>query len=309
MKFFTSMLLTFCILISCGVVDKKDPPHETDIEDVKLHLAALKTIALNDADENGWIATDCDGMLWNGKYAAATSLGDITSSEFDASGRFGRTPAKRCFEEGKDNGSKSTWSRDMAIGFIYWAFRTDDLDVLQRHSNYGTSNQWKMGEPLSDGRVLYNPGLIGLLYNAIYSLGGSKNTNRLWPSIWPSGLTDFEAHLQVLKIALVGEIAESLNEADAIPQRPLIGGDHLGLLSISTTMYKRLEEHAQREPNDVFFQVVYAKYSGDYSHAINLCSGQITGIHAGYVRCDDNISCKLANEIFACDFLVRQFNG
>ena len=296
------MLLTFCILISCGVVDKKDPPHETDIEDVKLHLAALKTIALNDADENGWISTDCDGMLWNGKYAAATSLGDITSSEFDASGRFGRTPAKRCFEEGKDNGSKSTWSRDMAIGFIYWAFRTDDLDVLQRHSNYGTSNQWKMGEPLSDGRVLYNPGLIGLLYNAIYSLGGSKNTNRLWPSIWPSGLVDYEAHLQVLKIALVGEIAESLNEADAMPRRPLTG--NLGLLSVSTTMFKRLEEHAAREPNNVFFQAVLAKYTGEYDTAIDLCTSSSVG---SYVRCDDNTSCKLAELIFSCDFLVRQY--
>lgn len=299
------LYLTFCILISCGVVDKKDPPHENNIDDVKIHLAALKTVALNDADENGWISTDCDGMLWNGKYAAATGLGDIRASEFGDTGKFGRTPTKRCWDK-TDNGAKSTWSRDMAIGFIYWAYRTDNLPALQDHADYGVKNNWKMGEPLADGRVLYNPGIIGLLYNSIYALGGESNANRYWPSVWPSGLTDYEAHLQVTNIALQGEIAESLNEADAIPHRPQKGGD-LGLTSISTTMYKRLEEHATREPNDVFFQAVFAKYSGDYSHAINLCSGQVANPHAGYVRCDDDISCKLANEIFSCDFLVRQF--
>lgn len=304
-------LLLLCILVSCGTIEKAEP-QDASLEDVRVTLNDVKANALAHTNQDtGWLANGCDGMLWQGKYAAATCRGDIAASEVNSSGRFTRTPAKRCWD-GKDNGAKATTSRDMAIGFIYWAFRCGDLQVLQRHADYGVANKWKMGEPLADGRVIYTPAIIGILYSAIFSLGGEDNANRLWPDIYSSGLVDYEAHLQVLKIALVGEIAESLKEADAMPRQPLAMETHTTLttgelsLNVSGRMFKRLEEHAAREPNNVFFQAIYAKYTGNYTDAINLCTSKSVG---SYVRCDDDISCKLSELVFSCDFILKQFEG
>jgi len=303
--------LLLCILISCGQVEKAEPQDAT-LDDVRFTLNELKEEAINYTNQDtGWLANGCDGMLWNGKYAAAADRGDIRASESDISGRFSRTPLKKCWDK-KDNGAKSTWSRDMALGFIYWAYRTNNLSVLQDHADYGVANQWKMGDPLGDFRVVYTPQMIGLLYKAIYALGGKANHNRLWPTSWTSGLVDYESHLQVLNIALQGEIAERLKEADAMPRQPLTMETRTTLtagelsLSVSDTMFKRLEEHVIREPNNAFFQAIYSKYTGNYTDAINLCTSKSVG---SYVRCDDNISCVLSELIFSCDFILKQYEG
>jgi len=182
-----------------------------------------------------------------------------------------------------------------------------------------------MGKPLSDGRVLYSPQVIGMLYQMIYSLGGPDNANRHWPSVYPSGLDDFEAHLQVMSIVTRGEISRKQGDADAIPRKPegnlyrlryksssgyqlqeFVEEDgYMRLLSINEIMYERLREHANREPNCPMYQSAFAIYSGDYTKAIELCEMASPPI-CSYVRCDEEKRCKLADDAYACDLILRR---
>lgn len=286
----TLMLLAPMLTTSCRK-DTKPTPMPIDLKPVVATLESLEAEAkkLTDAKTN-WLNNGCDGMLWEGKYNAVVNLSNIRASEFiDYPGRFGRTPAKRCFN-GNDNGAKTTWSRDMATGFILWAWRTKNLDALKDHAEYGVSNQWQMGAPLSDGRTIYTPQLIGLLYQAIYALGGPNNANRKWPSLYTKGLDDYEAHLQMLDIVLRQEIEEKLGERTLEVMRK--------------AMRERVSEHAAREPNNVFYQAVEASYTGDFAHAASLCVDRKVG---SYVRCDKKETCTLSELIFSCDYILRQF--
>jgi len=153
-------------------------------------------------NDHGWVVDGCDAMLWEGKYRAVVGGGNVDAAKLEK-GRWGRRPVP-CWANGEDLGSKTTWSRDMGLGFMFWMFRTGNLDNLVEHGNYGKKKNWKMGEPFADGRVYYTPNMIGTLFRAIKKMGGDSDLNILLPSSYPSGLEGFHAHLLVLRIALNG---------------------------------------------------------------------------------------------------------
>lgn len=250
----------------------------------------------------------CDAMIWTGKYAATGALGvNVLAAEYPENpGKFGRRPAPWCWTpEDGDQGSKTTWSRDMAVaGLFPYAWMTQKRDILERHANYGKEHGWQMGDPIDDGRTIYSPSLRGLLFKAIHGLGGPVDNNALWPTLYPSGLVDYQAHLLVMGIWLQGEIAATLNEADAVPRRPAPGES---ALQISDTMYQRLEEQAAREPLCPLFQTVYGFYSGNLSPAIDtLLSPEW---QCSYVRCDDLEQCRMAEWLFAAFLTLSRFPG
>lgn len=285
---FTLLYITLLIALLAGCAAEKNKDAEPVESDrlgglKEIHEARLaEAVALSD-NEWGWLTPeDCDGMLWSAKAAAGGQPGvNIEGSEYDTPGRFGRRPPPDCWADGKDQGAKTTWSRDTALGLIYAAVRSSNLALLQRHAAYGEKNKWKMGEPFDDGRTLYTPSIIGLLYQAIYFLGGEDNSARKIPNVYISGLNDFQAHLQVFEILLRGEIE---------------GG-------IRDVMLDRLTEHAKREPQSAFYQAALATYTGDFGRAIETC---MAGGTAGYVRCDEFRRCELADLIFSCDLVVRK---
>ncbi len=121
-----------------------------------------------------------------------------------------------------------------------------------------------MGSPLADGRAVYTPSVIGILYQVIYGLGGENSPSRAWPSIYSPGLDDYQAHLQMLDIWLRGEVAEKMNDADALPKRGA------SLLDISGVMYQRIVEHSDREPNCPFYQYLRGVYDGSMTKPIEL---------------------------------------
>lgn len=301
-------LMSLCLFVSaCNGDDKKakDPsPSELQAElqqRYELKLAQAKELA---DEKNGWISgRDCDGALWTGKYSCATGVPkvDMTASEFEGQpGRFGRRPAPACWnEQDGDVGSKTTWSRDMGKGLYRWAWCTDNREALERHASYGVKKTWKMGEPLDDGRVVYTPSMIGELYQLIYAMGGKDNVNRVWPSLYPSGLDDYQAHIQVLGIQIRGEAAEKLGLVGEAPKkpsdsselvsydtdvvveamdgRPRWGGDYvvqpngeLMLLDVTGTMYARLKEHAERQPNCAYYQYMLGVYDGSMQRALEV---------------------------------------
>lgn len=288
------LIITLCVAaVACGRdrKEKQEPkPDDRVAQLVDLYADMLAKAEQVRDQETGWLDRHgCDAMLWSSVYAASPWVSgvDLKAAEFEGQpGRFGRRPPPHCWDpENGDQGSKTTWSRDMFVGgLLPWAWLTKQLDVLDRHASYGKSVNWKMGEPLDDGRVVYSLSVIGLLYQAIYRLGGEDSANRIWPSVYPQGLRDYEAHLQVKSIWLRGEIQGSISKA----------------------MGERLEEHYLRMPGDPFYAYVWGCYSGNQSPAIDAI---LAGTVGDYVRCEEREQCELAHRIFVTGQILNKFGA
>jgi hypothetical protein len=306
-----TFLIIILLLSGCGKSRiKADPVYTSKVQKLKyFHDQYVEEAnALKDPD-NGWITPDdCDGMIWTCKFAASRNVldVDIRAAEYPGNpGKYGRRPAPYCWtKEGGDQGSKTEWSRDMAVaGLIPYAWLTKDLKILEEHALYGVLNKWKMGDPLDDGRTVYTPQVIGLLYKTIEALGGKKSLMASWPSVWTPGLTDYRAHLQMMQIWLQGEIAIKLNDADAMPYK----ADSIAMTTeVSETMYARIEEHAKREPSNPFYQAVYGLYSGNMDKAVDLLLDPSMPV-GEYVRCDEYRRCQLAEWLFTSSIVLRHF--
>lgn len=274
-----ALLILLCVLAGATNCSKKKEEKSISASPRKAELQAVFTEKLAQSklerSKDGWLGTaDCDAILWTGKYSCAADGVNITTAEYpDQPGRFNRRPAPFCEV---DQGSKTSWSRDMGMGLFTYAWCNKNLAVLERHASYGTSKQWKMGEPLDDGRVVYTPSVIGHLYQVIFTLGGEDNANRVWPSIYSEGLTDFQAHLQVMDIWLRGELANKTTLADSSD-------------AISSIMFDRIKEHVGREPMCPMFNLLNGVYnSGELNTTIDLLLG--TTWTCTYLHTDERTS-------------------
>lgn len=252
----------------------------------------------------GWLEVQsCDGMVWAGKYASSSGVDDvdIEAAEYPGEpGRFSRRPSACWTKDQGDVGSKTTWSRDMGVaGLFPYGFFKAKRDLLERHAAYGEAHHWDMGEPVADGRGFYTPQMIGLLYKAIEALGGPHNAQSLWPSIYPAGLQDYELHLQVADIHLHGEIAEVLRDPD---NRPKSGA----ALAVSDTMFQRLQDAHEAEPDDPYFASVFGIYTGDMGPALTLLLDPAMPM-GGYVRCEMGEQCRLAAWIYSASIVLSKF--
>lgn len=311
----TLLLSSFVVIFGCAkwTKQKHDPAPDNRLQNLSALYEEKLAEALEIRDQDtGWLSrNDCDGMIWAGKYAASRGVDDVNieAAEYPGvPGKFGRRPDPWCWnQEQGDVGSKTEWSRDMFIaGLLPYAWLKQRRDILERHAAYGKENNWQMGEPLADGRVLYTPSVIAVLHKAIIGLGGFSSSSALWPDIFPSGLVDYQAHLQIMSIWVQGEIADKLDEGDAIPSD---GTDHdkvpANALTVSDTMYNRLEEHAARQPDCPLYQAVYGMYTGDMAPALNSLLGLSS---CDYLRCHDD-QCFLADWIFAASLTLNHFQA
>jgi hypothetical protein len=304
----TLLIVTALFSIHCGGNKEKSLADNDNIGILKeLYIKTLNVA--NDRREilTGWLTpTDCDGFLWSvGKYASSPGVEGVNprSSEYPGEpGRYNRRPMQLldqapCYPVGSPN----TWSRDMGVGLITYAWEKQDLPLLEDHAAYANEHNAVMGEPLGDGQVTYTPALLGLLYQAIYALGGEDNPNRFWPGIYPAGLDEYEAHMQMLSIELRREISQSTGEAISL-------NDNTQLLEISDRMLERINEHAAREPDNPFYAYMQGQFTGDMTPAIDLCL-RIDKPVGGYVRCATLEDCRLAEWIFACGKVLHVFNA
>jgi hypothetical protein len=297
---------------SCGPDHKTTPPES--IPD----LTALRSAYLvNKAEaealrdpETGWLARwDCDGIIWAGKADLALGGTRIEAAEYpDAPGKFGRRPPPYCWTpEGGDQGAATEWSRDMGVaGLLPWAWLAGRRDVLERHAAYGRAHDWWLGEPTAAGQAYYTPAMRGLLAKVIAAMGGEAAGDVLWPSLWPSGLVDYEAHLQVMGIWLQGEAAARAGEADAMPARPAAGQNLT--VDISNEMYLRLEEHAAREPRNPLFAYVLGRYTGDLAATVAILVADDMPV-GEYVRCAEPRQCRLAEWLWVATLVLRDLGA
>jgi len=252
-------LLLLALLISCGKNEEKAPEPTDKMAALRAEKASLLGKALELSDNPyGWIApNDCDGMIPSAKVGAVRGFEkfDIHAAEYPEKGKFGRHPPPWCWTlETGAQGSKTEWSRDMAVAgmFPYCVFKKD-LDTCKSHFDYALEHNWVTGSPYDELRTVYTPNVVGLLANIVYYLGGQDTGHRYWPDAYPSGLDDYEAHLQVMQILLRGIVEEGKFS-----------------LAIRDEMLERLKEHVARVPDTILYQYVLGKYTGDQTNTIEL---------------------------------------
>lgn len=333
------IILTLLVLTTCACdtdkVSAKEPSPSERVEELHTEWLWMQARAAELADPaTGWIApNDCDGMITEGQRGMGSVPDPFTvdNAEYaDQPGRFGRRPSPCWTEEQGDIGAQTTWSRDMAICGLFpytWVHRR--LDLIQRHARWCEDHpllfdgfpSCKMGEPLADGRAVYTPAIVGVMYQIIHALDGGDNANRLWPNVYPPGLDGYQAHLQVCDIWVRGDVAGAASDWPNVPAPPRLAvsvsdvvaagtQEHAVYIAavvdddISGTMYNRLREHAEREPRNPFYWAVYGKYNGNLMPAIDLLLA--ADKPSGSYLCDLE-ACQLAQRMAAAFIVLKQF--
>lgn len=151
------------------------------------------------------VPADCDGALWAG-VARRAGLDQVDVSQaLTQEGRPTRRPGQDCgpTSEGLAGDSAATTSSDMILGIVLGLHSAKDVDSLQRLWDYGKQESWVMGVPKSlVSRVLLKPTGIGMLAEAIKSLGGREHNERWVPNPPLPVEADYEEHLQALSVLL-----------------------------------------------------------------------------------------------------------
>lgn len=297
-------LITF--LTSCVTTPNNEPlvPFGVDVAKIRSSMNAWPEQELTKEGYLKDITHDCDGALWQGQWCAATGC-DLTVGYESKSepGRFYRRATDdKCWNDRGENGSKTTWSRDMFMcGLLPWALKTKNGKALDRHARYGWKKTWVMGDPpllddiKSNSRLFYTPTTQAVLHRAIHHLGGPLYPEVAWGWVvshfqkmdMPPDLDDYEAHLQVCKIWARGEMENG----------------------ISDVMKDRLKDHHFRVPEDPFYAVMYGKYFGDWGPATKACTRSLPW-SGDYVRCGKSTpACAYAHSVFACNLLIEEHEG
>lgn len=217
------LLILIAMLTACG--RRGDPPVVTypynlpqDLVDLR---AEYKSLVPTVQDTWGFVDSDkCDSLLYTALLGSVgVDVPDISAAEDpDHPGKWVRRPQFRpgapapCFiPPDIDNGSKSSISRDMLLGVLWYAWRHQDRAMLERLYNYGNANNWTMGEGEITRTGLRT--LRGTLVAEIAALGGERHPfDELIndPELFAD--SSYAAHLQVLHILLSGEIYGRLSD-------------------------------------------------------------------------------------------------
>jgi hypothetical protein len=238
---FKSILISLIfMLIGCQNVRPKSDSSKLSIEDVYINLIKDKQ------DADGFIDTNhCDALLHTGLLSVQSI--DVNLNAAELNGQWFRRPLSypECYTEGK---SRSTISRDMLLGVLWYAVANNDLDTLERMWDYGTSHAWIMG---NNEHTIMNPNMISLLARSIKYLNGEDYKARHLPMVYPTNCEGYVCHLAALQIALNGHIFGQINSYER---------DYL--INI-----------ANKNPNNILYAALKAKYTdGDYRQVHRLLS-------------------------------------
>jgi len=198
-------------------------------------------------DGYGFIDTKhCDSLLWTGLIGSVMPDPINITAARKPNGAWCRRPLVNGVDTCYDlNNSKSSISRDMLLGLMWYIWRNKRLDLANDLWKYGSSNFWVMGKGTL-ASTYFSLNNRNILANIIYALGGKNHfIYRKFP-LFIGFNFGYKAHLDILTLLLSAEI--------------------LGKVDYSCI----IEHHFKRNPNNALFSYAYAKFiSGDYTPCIN----------------------------------------
>ena len=204
-----SLLLLFLLILSgCGSNHSPDspvPPFRYSLPaDLSQKQSLYRDLVPSRQSQDGFLEVDhCDSLLLTSLLGASGStIANIRAAEV-VPGKFLRRPPSEgeCYPKN----SGSSISRDMLLGLMWYAWSLKDLQILEDLYEYGSKNNWVMGEG-DPARTGFRT-LRGTLVAAINALGGPKRPiAELFTDPQLITQSGFGAHLQALHILLRGEI-------------------------------------------------------------------------------------------------------
>jgi hypothetical protein len=194
-------------------------------------------------EEKKYVHSKCDGAGFTSLFSLRCPNVDLSVFE-DANGKPYRSPTKDCFKNGE---SKAEFSRDMLLMRMIAAWKHKDIEWVNRFINFARDNDWVMCKAIDPfytaGRCVVGT-LSELLIDMQSKLEGQSASFRsqlVQSDADAIGLkSDYEAHLDVLRIWLEGEI---------------YGG-------ITDGQKSRLKGYADRESKNALYLAVSSKYHG-----------------------------------------------
>lgn len=204
------LLLFLTVLMACGrhgVSDEPTQPSMTLSEVRAVYMDLIPSVQ----DVDGYVDIDeCDSVL----HTALLGSGGVPIAHMNAArndnDQWFRRPLTypECLASG---GSKSTISRDMIVGLMWYWYTVRDLNAAERFYKYASDRALKFGE--SDGtvegnsRIYMTPYLMSLLSELIFRLGGENHVVwRATAARLGADVEGFEAHLHTLTTILWGRL-------------------------------------------------------------------------------------------------------
>jgi len=262
----------------CRYVSKKSIPAHIKPTLEPIHKSLLYDLERK-RDRQGWVLHDCDAMLWQGLYGAVTKEKTTIFAAMEDSGLAYRQPKKDCLATRK---SKSSWSRDMMVGMLTWCLHAKNSHALDLHFAYGQKHKWRMGfGPVS--RTLYTPQIVSLLDQVRFHIKGKPYPKyKKIPYIFSSGLVDYQAHLQVLVVLIIGEMYGK----------------------IPAEAFKRLEEHYKRSKRNPLYAAAMLRYGGA-KYATAAISACTSPVFDSSVRSNNQKVSEDAERLYAISLILQ----
>jgi hypothetical protein len=201
------LLAIIVLLTACGAPADHNEPAPAG------HRELLHTVQ----DENGFVETvRCDSLLFSGLLGSVPNVDVDLLAARDEAGQWFRRPTKDCLATSR---SKSTISRDMLVGVLWWSWRNDRLDVIEDLIQYASDHDFVMGQHDGSlegrGRVILSPALAMTMAKLRLKLGGADSVYAHTPLVWPTIEPGFQRHLQVLHILLRAELDGGVSAQEA----------------------------------------------------------------------------------------------
>lgn len=211
--------------------------------------------------ETATITDRCDAALYTGLHGMVCNYVTITQFESaEEPGKMCRRPGCVCFQNGKDTGSDSNWSKDMATGAQGNQAVRPDFELLSRIVKYGEDNNWVVCQGKDSTATLSKCVMSPKIISRWYDLRDRANPNLR--------LTSEDSHERYLNLV---ETYGDRQDEDAIGVKTDFRAhlDILGIVNewlihgaISSFSMTTLRKQAEREPKNLLYQSAFTRFHG-----------------------------------------------
>jgi hypothetical protein len=262
-----AVIIAFLLTLSCAKDNKVSAKQE--LPDLKNRVdlyCALSQPIYESLDRT--IEPACDAALFTSLHGLSCGYVNPENFEWLDTGKLCRRPGCTCYDNDPapkgERRSDSGFSKDMATGMQLYYSQFPDIPLISRIRMYGNDNKWKVCDGdnpiVITSKCIMSPKIIQRWYDIQQKWSSSnaiprppEEDSEEFALVQP---VDFQAHLQMLSVLI---------------EHNLYGG-------ISDNSLAAIKAQAEREPNNLLFQAMAAKfYKGDTDRVLTLLLAKFPG--------------------------------